>query len=182
MQGSAWISQIVENVDDEETLLDTALSSVKETEDKMKKCKEERDSAIERANAADEALGVERSLKDQIQGKLDAKEADLTTKVKELATKEARIKELEEYSLNLTNRVARLELEKQEAEEAADLAQTHSFGLGYNEAVAEAKKQGWDYTKILLNPNVDPTIQDAPEQEMEAPVEGDAEEVQGSNS
>lgn len=80
-------------------------------------------------------------------------------KVKEMFDKESRIKELEEYALNLTNKAARLELEKKEAEEAADLAQTHSFGLGYNEAVAEAKKMGWDYKKILLNPNEDPTIQ-----------------------
>lgn len=156
--------------------MDTALSSAKEIEEKMNKYLKERDSTIERANAADEALGVERSLKDQLQTKLEAQESELSAKVKELSTKEARIKELEEYALNLTNKAARLELEKNEAEEAADLAQTHSFGLGYNEAVAEAKKMGWDYKKILLNPNVDPTL---PPPDA---VGGEPGEAQGSNS
>lgn len=84
---------------------------------------------------------------------------------------------MEKYSLDLHNKAARRELEKQEAEDAAELAQTHSFGLGYNEAVAEAKKMGWDYKKILLNPNEDPTI---PPPNVEA--EGRTDEEQGSNS
>lgn len=72
----------MENVNDEETYLDTALSSLKEAEEKIKKFQSDRDSAIDRANTADEALGVERSLKDQIQAKLDARETELSAKIK----------------------------------------------------------------------------------------------------
>lgn len=160
----------MENIDDEETYLNTALASAKEAEEKVKKFQKERDLAIERANTADEALGVERSLKDQLQASLKTKEA-------ELVARDARVKELQEHALMLTNKAARLELEKKEAEEAAELAQTHSFGLGYNEAVGEAKKMGWDYKKILLNPSVDPT-----EPAMEEPPVDGEEEIQGSNS
>lgn len=77
---------------------------------------------------------MERSLKDQ------------------LSTQSAStIKELQET-------VKSLEQSKKEAEELARQAQVENFQMGYDDAVAYAKKLGLEYKKLLLNPAVDTTL------------------------
>lgn len=95
----------------------------------------ERDKAMERANSADQALAVERSLKDQL-----------------AASKDEVVKEFE-AKLQSTER------EKKAAEELAKEAQVENFRrLGYDDAVAQAKKFGFDYKRLLLNLQIDTTL------------------------
>lgn len=94
----------------------------------------ERDKEIERANNAEQALALERSLKDQIS-----------------TQSAATIKELQE-------KIEALELSKKSAEDLAQQAQVENFQMGYDDAVAQAKKFGLDYKKLLLDPAVDTTL------------------------
>lgn len=178
MQSAAWVSQLAENLDDEEVYFHTSMKVIEELETKLRSVQAEKEEAIERANTAHRALRVERILKDQLQT--------------ELSARANRVLELEERVLVLTNRATRLELEKKEAEDTVVYAQTHSFKLGYTDAVCEAKRLGLNYKKILLNPDEDPTLE--PERVEEAAAapslagqgaahtHGDGDEARGSTS
>lgn len=140
----------------EEVKLQTATKGAEEMQAKLNAVVAEKEKAVERANSADQALGVERSLKDQL--------------VAQLKTKDKAIEELQ-------SQLQAMESEKKEAEEVAVRAQIDNFRLGYDDAVLQAKKLGFDYTKLLLNPDIDTTLA----AEAGAEAEG-TDETRGSES
>lgn len=134
MQGAAWVSHLSENLGVEGAKLQTATKGAEEMQKKLNSMTAERDKAMERANNAEQALAVERSLKDQF------------TTSHEEAKKE------------LQARLQAAERERKAAEELAKEAQVENFRLGYDDAVALAKKLGFEYKRLLLNPAVDTTF------------------------
>lgn len=94
----------------------------------------EKEQAVKRANSVDQALGVERSLKDQLTAQLEAKD---------------------EAMEELRKKMQSMENEKKEAEDVAVRAEMDSFRLGYDNVVLQAKKLGLEYKMLLLNPDVD---------------------------
>lgn len=128
--------------------LKTAMQDAKDLQTKLKATQAEKEQALERTNSTNHSLGVERSLSDPL--------------LSQLERREKRIKELDEYSLNLTNRAARLELEKGEAVQTAFRAQVNNFHSGYNDTLREAKKLRIDFKQMLLNLNIYPTLDPEP--------------------
>lgn len=84
--------------------------------------------------------------------------------------------------LQLTERLAQLELKKKAAKEAAEEAQTQYFKEGYTDALREAKKMGWDYHQIMLTPpDENPTLEGEPADDGDRASEG-SDETHGSAS
>lgn len=132
-----------------------ATKGVEEMQAKLNAVVAEKNQAIERANSADQALAVERSLKGQL--------------AEQLVAKDKTIQELREQ-------VQSTERERKEAEELAVRAQMDNFRLGYDDAVFQAKRLDLDYKKLLLNPEVDTILAT----ETEAEAEGE-DETHGSD-
>lgn len=151
VQGVAWVSHLGEHLGVEGVKLQTATKGVEEMQTKLNDAMAEKERAEERANSADQALAVERSLRDQMVTESNAK--DLA--IKDL---EKKVQAVEKEKKELEDRVRQVEREKKEAEDLALKAQMENFRLGYDDAVAQAKLMGLEYKKLLLNPNVDTTL------------------------
>lgn len=152
------MSKLSEDVEGVEARLQSATSCAEEMQGKLQSAQKDRDAAMERANKADHDLGVERSLKDQLKAKVDVQEQKIKDQSGVIAANDARVKELEKELGQMKDQLALVESEKKAAEEAAEEAQTQYFQEGYTDALREARKLGWDYRQILLNPSVDPLV------------------------
>lgn len=155
VQGAAWVAHLSENLGLEGVKLQTATKGVEDMQAKLNALTAERDQAMERANGADQALAVERSLKDQLAAQTATKDG----KIKELEDRLSRVGDQEKLIKELREKLESTEQEKKEAEELAKRAQVDNFRLGYDDAVAQAKQFGLDYKKLLLNPEVDTTLE-----------------------